>query len=114
MHVVQEHVGKKRRKEVRQAINMSNEKKRLLRYCIGMLAIGCALVLLFIFFSFTQIIPVSPFLRSIGPILIFFAFMMIITPKANRYWTLRETCKTHCERYNITKADMQALKNDEM
>ena len=40
--------------------------------------------------------------------------MIFVAPKANRYWALRDEYKAHLERYNISKDDMRALKNNEL
>ena len=82
--MVEEHVGKKRRKEVRQAITMSEELRKTLLLCIGLIVFGIVVLMIF------------------------------VAPKANRYWALRDEYKAHLERYNISKDDMRALKNNEL
>lgn len=111
--MVQEHVGKKRRKEVRQAINMSEEMRRLLLSSIGILAVGLVVVLLVLFLAYGNVIPVSPIVGSMLPLAILLVAIFAVTPRANRYWSLRAQYKDHCRRFNIRKADMQALRSDE-
>ena len=92
--MVEEHVGKKRRKEVRQAITMSEELRKTLLLCIGLIVFGIVVLLV--------------------PLVILVVLMIFVAPKANRYWALRDEYKAHLERYNISKDDMRALKNNEL
>lgn len=111
--MVQEHVGKKRRKEVRQAINMTEEMRRLLLSSIGILVVGLVVVLLVLFLAYGNVIPVSPIVGSMLPLVILLVAIFAVTPRANRYWALRAHYKDHCRKFNISKADMQALKSEE-
>lgn len=112
--MVEEHVGKKRRKEVRQAINMNEELRKSLVFIWTVLGIGCVLVLVFTYFSYSRIIPISDTLARSLPLVFLFIAMVIIAPRANKYWTLRDQYKEHRARYNISKDDMNALRNDEL
>ena len=112
--MVEEHVGKKRRKEVRQAINMSEELRKTLLLIISVLTIGCLIVLILFFISFYGVVELPAFASSTVPLAILIIAMVFIAPKANRYWALRDEYKEHLKRYNISKADMKALKNNEL
>ena len=48
------------------------------------------------------------------PLIILVIFMIFVAPKVNKYWTLRDAYKAHLERYNISKADMNALKDNQL
>lgn len=112
--MVEEHVGKKRRKEVRQAINMSEELRRTLRFVIGILALSFLIIIALYIISMMGIVDMSMNIISFVPLAIALIAMIVIAPKANRYWTLRDEYKNHLERYNISKADMKALKNNDL
>lgn len=112
--MVEEHVGKKRRKEVRQAINMSEELRRTLRFVIGILALSFLIIIALCIISMMGIVDMSMNIISFVPLAIALIAMIVIAPKANRYWTLRDEYKNHLERYNISKADMKALKNNDL
>ncbi len=112
--MVEEHVGKKRRKEVRQAINMSEELRRTLRFVIGILALSFLIIIALYIISMMGIVDMSMNIISFVPLAIVLIAMIVIAPKANRYWTLRDEYKNHLERYNISKADMKALKNNDL
>lgn len=112
--MVEEHVGKKRRKEVRQAINMSEELRKTLRFVISILALSLLLIVALYILSITGIVNMSMDVINFAPLAIAVIAMIIVVPKANRYWTLRDEYKDHLARYNITKADMKALKNNEL
>ncbi len=112
--MVEEHVGKKRRKEVRQAINMSEELRRTLRFVIGILALSFLIIIALYIISMMGIVDMSMNIISFVPLAIALIAMTVIAPKANRYWTLRDEYKNHLERYNISKADMKALKNNDL
>ena len=103
--MVEEHVGKKRRKEVRQAITMSEELRKTLLLCIGLV--------LFVI-SYLGLFEIPLVVTNTVPLVILVVLMIFVAPKANRYWALRDEYKAHLERYNISKDDMRALKNNEL
>lgn len=107
--MVEEHVGKKRRKEVRQAITMSEELRKTLLLCIGLIV----LLVLFVI-SYLGLFEIPLVVTNTVPLVILVVLMIFVAPKANRYWALRDEYKAHLERYNISKDDMRALKNNEL
>lgn len=111
--MVQEHVGRKRRKEVRQAINMSEEMRRLMLVSIGILAVACVVVLTLVALSFAKVVSLSPFASGMIPLAVVLVAVFVVAPRANRYWTLRDAYKKHCRRYNISKDDMRVLRAEE-
>lgn len=115
--MVEEHVGKKRRKEVRQAITMSEELRKTLLLCIGLIVFGIVVLLvLFVLFviSYLGLFEIPLVVTNTVPLVILVVLMIFVAPKANRYWALRDEYKAHLERYNISKDDMRALKNNEL
>ena len=114
MHVVEEQVGKKRRKEVRQAISMSEQMRGNLIFFFVALVVLVIASLVFYFLSSSGMLQIDAGLYlpiSMGLLIV---VMIIVTPKINRYWALRDELKQHCRRYNISKEDMRALKNGEL
>lgn len=112
--MVEEHVGKKRRKEVRQAITMSEELRKTLLLIVGVIVFGCLVIFVLFLISFLGIAELPSSVGTIAPLVVLIVIMMFIGPKANRFWTLRDEYKEHLKRYNISKADMNALKNNEL
>ena len=109
--MVEEHVGKKRRKEVRQAITMSEELRKTLLLCIGLIVFGIIVLLVI---SYLGLFEIPLVVTNTVPLVILVVLMIFVAPKANRYWALRDEYKAHLERYNISKDDMRALKNNEL
>ena len=109
--MVEEHVGKKRRKEVRQAITMSEELRKTLLLCIGLIVFGIIVLLVL---SYLGLFEIPLVVTNTVPLVILVVLMIFVAPKANRYWALRDEYKAHLERYNISKDDMRALKNNEL
>ena len=101
--MVEEHVGKKRRKEVRQAITMSDELRKILLLIVCVTILAC-----------TGVVELPSFVSNTVPLIILVVFMIFVAPKVNKYWTLRDAYKAHLERYNISKADMNALKDNQL
>lgn len=112
--MVEEHVGKKRRKEVRQAILISEQMHRNIITIVVIFVIGCVLVFGLGFLSYTGLVPISPAISHTVPLVVLFLAMIVVAPKANKFWALREQFKDHCRRYNISKEDMRALKSGEL
>ena len=112
--MVEEHVGKKRRKEVRQAITMSEELRKTLLLCIGLIVFGIVVLLILFVISYLGLFEIPLVVTNTVPLVILVVLMIFVAPKANRYWALRDEYKAHLERYNISKDDMRALKNSEL
>lgn len=112
--MVEEHVGKKRRKEVRQAITMSEELRKTLLLIVGVLVFGCLILLVLFLLSYLGIVELPSSVGTIAPLVVLVVIMIYIGPKANRFWALRDEYKDHLKRYNISKADMRALKNNQL
>lgn len=112
--MVEEHVGKKRRKEVRQAITMSEELRKTLLLCIGLIVFGIIVLLVLFVISYLGLFEIPLVVTNTVPLVILVVLMIFVAPKANRYWALRDEYKAHLERYNIRKDDMRALKNNEL
>ena len=112
--MVEEHVGKKRRKEVRQAITMSEELRKTLLLCIGLIVFGIIVLLVLFVISYLGLFEIPLVVTNTVPLVILVVLMIFVAPKANRYWALRDEYKAHLERCNISKDDMRALKNNEL
>lgn len=112
--MVEEHVGKKRRKEVRQAITMSEELRKTFLLITGILVIVCLFIVILFLISYLGIAELPSVVSSTAPLVVVVIAMIFVAPKVNRYWALRDEYKSHLERYNISKADMNALKNDRL
>lgn len=112
--MVEEHVGKKRRKEVRQAITMSEELRKTLLLCIGLIVFGIIVLLVLFVISYLGLFEIPLVVTNTVPLVILVVLMIFVAPKANRYWALRDEYKAHLERYNISKDGMRALKNNEL
>ena len=112
--MVEEHVGKKRRKEVRQAITMSEELRKTLLLCIGLIVFGIVVLLVLFVISYLGLFEIPLVVTNTVPLVILVVLMIFVAPMANRYWALRDEYKAHLERYNISKDDMRALKNNEL
>lgn len=112
--MVEEHVGKKRRKEVRQAVSMKQELNNSLFIIIGVLALGAILVAAMTYMSITGIVPSDNVWTQVIPFLIVIVILIFAFPQASKWWGLHDEYKKHLERYNISKEDMAALKRGEL
>ena len=110
----EEHVGKKRRKEVRQAITMSDELRKILLLIVCVTILACVIIAVLFLIAFTGVVELPSFVSNTVPLIILVVFMIFVAPKVNKYWTLRDAYKAHLERYNISKADMNALKDNQL
>ena len=109
-----QHVGKKRRKEVREAVSMRREIRRTnITLVIGValvlaVMVGCTAVAALGLASGHLII-----VQSIVLLVVFFA-VAVLGFRLNGYWSLRGRFKEHCRRFNISKEDMKALEQGKL
>lgn len=111
---MQEHVGKRRRKEVREAIDMRHEMMTTLAVTCVALVVGIALaVAVQLLVVFGMLVSSNIFLRLL-PAIVIFVLLLVVCGRAYKLSGLREEYKEHCRRYNITKEDMRALEHGEL
>ncbi|MGI6033948.1 MAG: hypothetical protein ACOX69_11065 [Coriobacteriales bacterium] len=111
---MQEHVGKKRRKEVRQAIDMKRELNRDMRTMIIIMAIGILATLFVTYLTYIGVVDAMNGLVQSIPMIILLILAIFLGNRAYRWSGLREEYKKHCKEFNITKEDMNALKRGEL
>ena len=107
---MQEHVGKKRRKEFRTAINMKSQLQNGMIFMLTCLVIGivCSLGLTI---SLGRLDPMAE--NSLAQILltiVIFVFIIFLGNRSYKWSGLKKEYDEHCKRYNITKQDMKDLK----
>lgn len=112
--MVEEHVGKKRRKEVRQAVSMKQQLNNSLIVIIGVLALGVILTVAMTYMTVTGVVPSDNLWTQVIPLLIVIVVLIFAGPQASKWWGLHDEYKKHLERYNIRKEDMDALKRGEL
>lgn len=112
--VVEEHVGKKRRREVRQAVSMKQELNNSLFIIIGVLALGVILTAALTYLSISGIVPSNTIWTQVIPFLIVIVMLILAALLASKWWGLHGEYKKHLERYNISKEDMAAVKRGEL
>ena len=112
--MVEEHVGKKRRKEVRQAVSMKEELNHSLIIIVAVLALGVILTAAMTYMTITGIVPADNLWTQVIPLIIVIVILIFAGPQASKWWGLHDEYKKHLERYNISKEDMAALKRGEL
>lgn len=108
---MQEHVGKKRRKEVRTAVDMKTELRNSMIFMICVLLVGIA-ASVGLSLSLLALDPMSENLMTQTiPTMVMFVFVIFLGSRSYKWSGLKKEYNEHCKRYNITKEDMDALKN---
>lgn len=108
--MAEEHVGRKRRKEVRQAINLDKESKRLLSFIAIAIVVACILIIGLLCFSLLQAGQMKRLAGIASSVIILLIAVILVVPKSRRYFEVREDLEDHCRRFNISKDDMLAGK----
>ena len=111
---MQEHVGKKRRKEVRAALDMRTELRRSMAFMVCALIIA-AMVTLGMTFAFISADPtIDNTAAQTIPTIVLFIFVIFLGSRSYKWSGLKKEYDEHLKRYNITKADMEALKDGQL
>lgn len=111
--MVEEHVGKRRRKEVRQAIAMKQRLRSSLLVILIILALGiiAAAAMAYLLVAGAALgIDFKYVLLLLGVIIV---VLLFLCPRTAKWWNLYGDYKKHLDRFNITKDDMAALQRDE-
>lgn len=112
--MVEEHVGKKRRKEVRTAINMRDDLRNGMLFMICVLLVGI-MASLSLTITLGRMDPTADNQwAQMVPTLVIFLFVVFLGTRSYKWSGLKKAYDDHCKRYNITKDDMKALKNGEL
>ena len=104
---MQEHVGKKRRKEVRQAANLRKQKNNAMIFIIVVMVIGMVLSTISSFLIVFGVIPVSNQFWTYVPTIIVFIVIFIAGSRVFKWTNLRQEYKDHCKKFNITVQDIR-------
>lgn len=108
--MVEQHMGKRRLKEVRQAINMNNELKRLVAFFTITSVVACILIIVLLYLAFTQASHAKQLASVAGLVIIVLIACILIVPKAKKYRQVRKELAEHCARFNISSEDMASGK----
>ncbi len=111
---MQEHVGKKRRKEVRQAIEMHDELRKTVLMVIAAIAIGIAFTVTSALLTINGILAEDDVIAQYAPMVVILLLLVPVAGRAYQWTGLREEYKEHCKKFNITKEEMNALKNGQL
>ncbi len=104
------HVGKKRRKEVRRAIDLKTEMNRLLRRALIFLAIAVVVYIVLMILMSKGLIDTTSTWTSMIPMIVVLIFAMVVGSQSYKWYGLRDQYKKHCKRFDISKKDMKDLK----
>lgn len=108
--MIEEHVGKRRRQEVRQAISMQEELRKTILLVSIVLVVSVLLICLLMYLSAAGHIESDGMLGLLAPVIVLIIALLIICPNVNKFLSLRESYKAHVRRYNISKEDMSMFK----
>lgn len=112
--MTEKHVGKKRRREVREALEMKREIQRLTSLGVLIIIVAILLVIACTCAIYAGLFALDVQFAQYVPLVIMFIATMIIAFRMNGYWHLRDRYKEHCRRFNISKDDMSALERGEI
>lgn len=108
--MIEEHVGKRRRQEVRQAISMQEELRKTILLVSIVLVVSILLICLLMYLSAVGHIESDGMLGLLAPVIVLIIALLIICPNVSKCLSLRESYKAHVRRYNISKEDMSTLR----
>ena len=112
--MTEQHVGKKRRKEVREAINMKKQIRKDFTFMMVVFGIAIIVTLACTALAYQGLFGDNMMLVQTVPLVIVFGAVMIMSFRMNSFWELRSQYKKHCQKCNITKSGMKALENGEL
>lgn len=110
---MKEHVGKKRRKEVRQAVNLKQDMNKALAKSLAVTGLCIVLCLIYTLFLNLGVLDMSDIVVQAVPLVFVFIGVMFIGNHFYKYLDLRDAFKKHCDRYGVSKNDMNALNSQE-
>lgn len=109
-HVAEEHMGKKRRREVHQAVNLKRESKRLLVFVVSTSVVACVAIIALMCFSLSQTGQMKQLVGIVGSLIVLLISIILIVPKSRKCFEVHKTLKAHCKRFNISEEDMLLLR----
>ena len=107
--MTQQHTGKKRRKEVREAIDLQHMVRTTTIALVIIFVAGLALTTVFSVMLATGALAADSMMASMIP-----AILLLVGTRVRKWSELRTEYKDHCRKYNITKEDMHALERGEL
>lgn len=108
--MAEEHMGKKRRREVHQAVNLKKESKKLLAFVVSTFVVACVIIIALLCFSLSQTGQTKQLVGIVGSLIILLLAVILIVPKSRKCLEVRKALKEHCKRFNISEDDMLLLR----
>lgn len=105
---MQEHVGKKRKKELREASALQREQSKKLCKCIGVFG-GVVVVVCVIFgLAFAGVLDFGNIFVQVVPTVLIVVSLFVAGSDMTRYSVLKKDFNNYCEEHSITKEDLAA------
>ncbi len=104
---MQEHVGKKRKKELREALNLKSERDRSIKKCA--IVYGAAIAICIVYFvccSFNILISYSNLMFTFIPLAVVVASLFIAGSDITRAQVAHGKYKKFCAQHAVTKEDL--------
>ncbi len=105
---MQEHVGKKRKKELREASALQREQSKKLYKCIGVFGGVIVAVIVIFALAFAGVLDFGNIFVQVVPTALIVASLFVAGSDVTRYTVLKKDFNKYCEEHSITKEDLAA------
>lgn len=104
---MQEHVGKKRKKELREAMNLKQERDRSIKKCAIVYGIAAAIcIFYFLCCAFNFLISFDNLVLTFIPLAVVVASLFIAGSDITKAQVAHDKYKKYCSSHSVTKEDL--------
>ncbi len=105
---MQEHVGKKRKKELREALNLKRERDASIKKCVIVYGVAIAVCLLyFLCCALNILISFDNLMLTFVPMAVIVASLFIAGSDVTRAQVAHGKYKKYCVEHSVSKEDLQ-------
>lgn len=104
---MQEHMGKKRKKELREASSLQHEQSKKLYKCVGIFGGAIVIIALDYILAFAGVLSFDNFFVQVIPLALIVISIFVAGSDATRYSVLKREFKTYCVEHSITEEDLR-------
>ena len=105
---MQEHVGKKRRKEIRQASELRQTRNKAYLRCGGFFSGIVVIIIIYTVFTIFGVIDATSMINQVILMIIAFAGCMLIGNESSKAYDAHKKYKAYCEQLNVSTEEVKA------
>lgn len=106
---MQEHIGKKRKRELREASSLLSEQKKKFTKCVGVFGGAIAIIAVDYALAFAGVLSFDNIFVQVIPLALIIGSLLFAGSDITRYSMLKREYQKYCAEHSITEDELKAF-----